>query len=207
MVKISYAITVCNELEEIKRLVEFLLTYKRDEDEIVILMDNNGTEEVWDYLLTIESKLGILNRILFNKDFSKFKNHLNSLCSGDYIFNIDADEIPSITLIYHLPGLIELNPDVKAFALPRVNTVEGLTQEHIEKWRWNINSLGWVNYPDYQIRIYKNDHGIYWEGKVHERLNIWEESWPLPMDVEDWVLYHHKVISRQEKQNELYSNI
>jgi glycosyltransferase involved in cell wall biosynthesis len=207
MVKISYAITVCNELEEIKRLVEFLLTYKRDEDEIVILMDNNGTEEVWDYLLTIESKLGILNRILFNKDFSKFKNHLNSLCSGDYIFNIDADEIPSIILINHLPELLELNPDVKAFALPRVNTVEGLTQEHIQKWRWNINNSGWVNYPDYQIRVYKNDHGIYWEGKVHERLNIWEESWPLPMDVEDWVLYHHKVISRQEKQNELYSNI
>lgn len=205
--KISYAITVCNEIEEIQRLVGFLLSHKRDEDEIVVLMDENGTEEVWNYLLTIGSKLGVLNRIPFNKDFSKFKNHLNSLCSGDYIFNIDADEKPSITLIYHLPGLLELNPDVKAFALPRVNTVEGLTQEHIQKWRWNVNNLGWVNYPDYQIRIYKNDHGVYWERPVHERLNCWMDAVPLPMDTEDWVLYHPKDIARQERQNALYDTI
>ena len=130
--KISYAITVCNELKEIQQLVGFLLTHKRNEDEIVILMDSNGTEEVWSYLLKIESKLGVLNTIPFNKDFSKFKNHLNLLCSGDYIFNIDADELPSETLINNVHELIEMNPEVKAFALPRVNTVEGLTQEHIQ---------------------------------------------------------------------------
>jgi glycosyltransferase involved in cell wall biosynthesis len=205
--KISYAITVCNELNEIQQLVDFLLTHKRSEDEIVILMDHNGTEEVWNYLLTIESKLGILNRIPFNKNFSKFKNHLNSLCSGDYIFNIDADEIPSENLINNIHELIELNPEVLLYAIPRVNTVEGLTQEHIQKWRWNIDDRGFINYPDYQCRIYKNDHGIFWEGKVHERLNIWDNAIPFPHDTLDWVLYHHKQISRQEKQNKLYEQI
>jgi glycosyltransferase involved in cell wall biosynthesis len=204
---ISYAITVCNELEEIKRLVEFLLAHKRLKDEIVVLMDDNGDEEVWNYLLTIESKLGVLNRIPFNKDFSVFKNHLNSLCSGNYIFNIDADEKPSITLIYHLPQLLELNPDIKSFALPRVNTVEGLTQEHIQKWGWNVNEKGWVNYPDYQIRIYKNTPEIYWEKPVHERLNCWMETTPLPMEDESWVLYHPKDIIRQEKQNQFYNTL
>jgi hypothetical protein len=38
--KISYAITVCNELEEVKRLVNFLLSNKRQEDEIVVLYDS-----------------------------------------------------------------------------------------------------------------------------------------------------------------------
>ena len=33
--KISYAITVCNEFVEIQRLVSFLLTHKRKEDNIV----------------------------------------------------------------------------------------------------------------------------------------------------------------------------
>jgi hypothetical protein len=205
--KISYAITVCNELKEIQQLVGFLLTHKQNEDEIVILMDHNGTGEVWSYLLKIESKLGVLNRIPFDKDFSKFKNHLNSLCSGDYIFNIDADEIPSESLINNIHELIELNPEIKAYALPRVNTVEGLTQEHIQKWGWNVNALGWVNYPDYQIRIYKNDHGIYWEGKVHETLNIKKGAVPLPYDTEDWVLYHPKQIDRQERQNKLYDTL
>ena len=41
--KISYAITVCNEFIEIQTLVNFLLKHKRQEDEIVILYDiNNG---------------------------------------------------------------------------------------------------------------------------------------------------------------------
>ena len=205
--KISYAITVCNELKEIQQLVGFLLTHKRNEDEIVILMDSNGTEEVWSYLLKIESKLGVLNTIPFNKDFSKFKNHLNLLCSGDYIFNIDADELPSETLINNVHELIEMNPEVKAFALPRVNTVEGLTQEHIQKWGWRVDDENRVNYPDYQVRIYKNIPEIYWEGKVHETLNIKKEVVSLPYGTEDWALYHPKQIERQEKQNLLYDTL
>jgi glycosyltransferase involved in cell wall biosynthesis len=204
---ISYAITVCNEIEEIKRLISFLLENKREQDEIVVLMDaKRNTKEVCDYLLEISSKVKIF-RFTFNKDFSEFKNYLNSLCSGDYIFNIDADEIPSITLIHHLPQLLELNPDIKSFALPRVNTVEGLTQEHIQKWGWNVNEKGWVNYPDYQIRIYKNTPEIYWEKPVHERLNCWMETTPLPMEDESWVLYHPKDIIRQEKQNQFYNTL
>lgn len=205
--KISYAITVCNELKEIQQLVGFLLTHKRNEDEIVILMDSNGTEEIWSYLLKIESELGVLNTIPFNKDFSKFKNHLNLLCSGDYIFNIDADETPSETLINNVHELIEMNPEVKAFALPRVNTVEGLTQEHIQKWGWRVDDENRINYPDYQVRIYKNIPEIYWEGKVHETLNIKKEVVSLPYGTEDWALYHPKQIERQEKQNSLYEQI
>jgi glycosyltransferase involved in cell wall biosynthesis len=205
--KISYAITVCNEIEEIKQLLSFLLQHKRQEDEIVVLMDNKGPDEVWEYLKSIGKDSILLHKDKFNNDFSKWKNHLNSLCSGDYIFNIDADEIPSETLVKNLPQILELNPDVIAYAIPRVNTVEGLTQEHIQKWGWNVNEKGWVNYPDYQSRIYKNDPEIFWERKVHERLNTWEDTQPLPMETEDWVLYHPKDIARQERQNELYNKL
>ena len=204
---ISYAITVCNEIEEIKRLVSFLLEHKREQDEIVVLMDEtSGTEEVNNFLLDSMRKIRAF-KFPFNKDFSEYKNYLNSLCSGDYIFNIDADEIPSETLIKYLPQIIEDNPDVKAYAVPRVNTVKGLTSDHIQKWGWNINNKRWVNYPDYQTRIYKNSPEIYWERKVHERLNTWEDTHPLPMDSEHWVLYHPKDIKRQEKQNDFYNTI
>jgi glycosyltransferase involved in cell wall biosynthesis len=205
--KISYAITVYNEIKEIKQLILFLLKYKREEDEIVVLMDNKGPDEVWEYLKSIGKNSILLHKDKFNNDFSKWKNHLNSLCSGNYIFNIDADEIPSETLVNNLPQILELNPDIIAYAVPRVNTVEGLTQEHIQKWGWNVNNKGWVNYPDYQSRIYKNDPEIFWERKVHERLNTWEDTQPLPMETEDWVLYHPKDIARQEKQNALYNLI
>jgi hypothetical protein len=207
--KISYAITVCNENDEAVRLIDFLHKNKRPEDEICVLLDTPRTT-AWlqgqlykfssnEYIRLIESA--------FQGDFSKWKNELNAMCKGDYIFNIDADEMPSENLIKYIPEIIEENFEVLVYALPRINTVEGLTQEHIQKWGWKVNDKGWVNYPDYQLRIYKNDPGIYWEKKVHERLNIWQEAWPLPADGDNWALYHPKTIDRQEKQNELYDKI
>jgi len=168
--KISYAITVCNELEEIKRLVSFLLSNKRKEDEIIILFDDKGTEEVWNYLIQVEGDIALLHKAQFKNDFSEWKNKLSKLCSGDYIFQIDADEIPNLTLIEHLPEILEMNQGIDVLLVPRVNTVEGLTQEHIQKWGWVVDNQGWVNYPDFQWRIYKNTSDIKWINKVHERL-------------------------------------
>jgi hypothetical protein len=207
--KISYAITVCNENDEAVRLIKFLHENKRPEDEICVLLDTPRTTGwLQGQLYKFSSNEHIrLIESAFQGDFSKWKNELNGMCKGDYIFNIDADEMPSENLIKYIPEIIEQNFEVLVYALPRVNTVEGLTQDHIQKWGWNVNEKGWVNYPDYQLRIYKNDPGIYWQGKVHERLNVWEDAWPLPADGDNWALFHPKTIERQEKQNELYDNI
>ena len=201
--KISYAITVCNELEEIKRLVDFLSLHKRDEDEIVILLDHSkGKGEVYRYLLTIQDQAH-LERDEFKGHFADWKNQLTSYCSGDYIFQIDADEIPNEELIYNLPLILELNPEPDVFRVPRVNTVEGLTQNHIEKWGWRVNSQGWVNFPDHQWRIYKNSPTLKWKNKVHEVLEGYKIIAELPPH-ESYSLYHPKTIAKQEKQNNYY---
>ena len=204
--KISYAITVCNELEEIKRLVSFLLSNKRKEDEIVILFDEkNGTDEVFDY---IESQVYGCEVFCekFEGHFADWKNLLTSHCEGNYIFQIDADEIPNLTLIEHLPEILEMNQGVDVLLVPRVNTVEGLTQEHIQKWGWVVDNQGWVNYPDFQWRIYKNIPDIKWINKVHERLIGYKTISNLPQ-IEACSLYHPKTIERQEKQNDYYETL
>lgn len=204
--KISYALTVCNELEEVKRLVTFLLSNKREEDEIVILFDDKGTEEVWNYLTQIEGDIALLHRAQFKNDFSQWKNLLTKLCTGDYIFQIDADELPNKTLIENLPSVLEHNSAVELYVVPRVNTVEGLTQEHLQKWKWSMNEHGWINWPDFQTRIYKNTPKVKWENKVHERLVGHKEFAYLPME-EGWALYHPKTIEKQEKQNNYYNTL
>jgi glycosyltransferase involved in cell wall biosynthesis len=204
--KISYAITVCNELEEIRRLVPFLLLNKREQDEIVILFDNKGTKEVWEYINKQEDKLTLTHSDKFNNDFSQWKNLLTKLCTGDYIFQIDADEIPNIALIEHLPEILEMNQGIDVLLVPRVNTVEGLTQEHIQKWGWVVDDKGWVNYPDFQWRIYKNTSNIKWMNKVHERLIGYKTISNLPQ-IEECSLYHPKTIERQEKQNNYYDTL
>jgi len=204
--KISYAITVCNELKEIKRLVDFLLSNKRKEDEIVILFDQSkGTQEAITYLDTIKTE-GCLVSNRFEGHFAKWKNLLTTHCTGDYIFQIDADELPHINLIQNLPSLLEANPTVDMLRVPRVNTVEGLTEKHIKKWGWNVNEKGWVNWADGQMRIYRNIPSIKWVNKVHEVLEGYKTHGMLPLE-EEWALYHPKTIEKQEKQNNYYNTL
>ena len=206
--KISYAITVKDEFIEIQRLITHLLKLKRHQDEIVVLYDQrNGNNEIALYL----KKLNKLPNVQFWRgdfggDFSVWKNQLTEYCSGDYIFQIDADEIPNTDLIGSLPDIIEMNPENDVFLVPRVNTVEGLTDDHIKKWGWNVNEDGWVNWPDYQWRVWKNTPTIKWVNKVHERLHGFKTFSPLPED-ENFSLSHPKDIKRQERQNNFYSNL
>jgi glycosyltransferase involved in cell wall biosynthesis len=206
--KISYAITVCNELEEITKLLNFLQLNIRPDDEILIQYDESSvTDEVKDYVTLMDSMHKNHKVIGFplNKDFATFKNNLKSNCSGDYIFQIDADEIPNAALVEHLPTLIEQNP-VDVIFVPRVNIVQDITQEHIDKWKWNLNDKGWVNWPDYQLRIYKKTDDIEWGNKVHETLTGYDTFSNFPAE-ELWSLYHYKQIDKQEKQNEFYETI
>ena len=206
--KISYAITVCNEKKEVKRLVDFLLANKRPQDEIVVLYDQkNGDEAVINMLVKL-NKLPNFQvwRGFFDGHFADWKNKLTEYCSGDYIFQIDADEFPHKVLLKMLPEILESNPDNEVYLVPRVNTVEGLTDEHIKKWNWNVNKEGWVNWPDYQWRIWKNKPEIKWINKVHEVLKGHKTFSPLPSQ-EELSLYHPKNIKRQEKQNAYYNTL
>ena len=205
---ISYAITVCNELEEITKLLNFLQTNIRKEDEIVIQYDESSvTDGVMDYLKLMNSMHENHKVIGFplNKDFATFKNNLKSHCSKDYIFQIDADEIPHEFLVEYVGQVLDENP-VDIVFVPRVNTVKGLTQPHIYKWKWNVNEKGWVNFPDYQTRIYKNTPDVTWMNKVHETITGYNTFSNFPAE-EQWSLYHHKQINKQEKQNEFYETI
>ena len=161
--KISYAITVCNEEIELQKLVTFLLKHKELQDEIVITFDHkNGTRGVEDYLRS-HSVNGEFSWHtawpLFDGDFSKLKNYTKSMCSGDYIFHLDADEIPHEILMEQIHTILEMN-SVDLVWIPRVNTVEGLTQDHIQKWGWKVSEKGWVNFPDYQARVFLNSPEI-----------------------------------------------
>jgi hypothetical protein len=206
MLSISYAIPVCNEHLELDRLLTQLSKFKRDQDEIVIQCDlGNTTFEVYEI---IKKHINYIKVIEFplKGDFASFKNNLKKHCTSDWIFQIDADELLHEVFLQYLPQILEDNPEVQLFCLPRINTVEGLTQEHIQKWNWNVNEKGWVNFPDVQTRIIQNSPKIQWVGKVHEVIYGHASQAVLPIQ-EEYCIIHHKNIKRQEIQNTLYSSI
>lgn len=207
--KISYAVTVCNELTEIQRLLTFLAEHKYEDDEIVVLYDSvNGSQAVEQFL-----RASTVNRVgfrwheyEFTGDFSEMKNRLTSLCTGDYIFQIDADEVPNWYLMQYLPVLLEMH-NVDVLRVPRINTVEGITEAHMQKWGWVKNHPdGRINWPDLQWRIYRRTPEIKWKNKVHEVLDGYKTFAILPLE-DSFALEHHKQIDRQEKQNAYYDKL
>ena len=203
--KISYAIPVCNEYKEIEYLLKYLTKHKREQDEIVVQCDQgNTTQEVYNVLKQYPDIKVI--EFALNKDFASFKNNLKDNCSGDYIFQIDADEYPEEYLMNTIEWVINNNPKTDIFWVPRINKVEGLTQEHIDRWGWVVDNDKRVNFPDYQCRILKNVKRIKWKNKVHEVLMGHKTESHLPANKE-FCIYHLKDIQRQEQQNEFYNTI
>jgi len=207
---ISYAIPVCNEWKEIKYLLNYLFKHKREQDEIVVQCDKgNTTQEVYLVLQEFSTYYSVGFKVIefpLEGDFASFKNNLKEHCSGDYIFQIDADEYPDDYLMSMIESVITMNDKVDVFWVPRINKVTGLTPEHVVKWRWNVDNDGRVNFPDYQCRIFKNVKRIKWKNKVHEQLIGHKTQSQLPTN-DEFCLIHIKDIERQEKQNEFYNKL
>lgn len=206
--KISYAITACNEVEETIRLVGQLLNYKGKNSEIVVLLDTpKAPIELVEYLeLQANEDYITLIESEFNNDFAQWKNFLNSNCKGEWIFQLDADEYLEPDLIVNLEDILDTNQDKDMIVVPRINTVEGLTEAHIQKWGWRVDERGYVNFPDVQTRIYKNSDKIGWVNKVHERIVGFESYTAFPAD-EVYCIRHPKTIERQERQNNYYDTL
>ena len=209
--KISYCITVHKEADELNRLLEILIHKTDKEDEIIICVDGND-EKVDEVITSWVQQYGhedmktikVYHRKL-NGDFGSHKNSVIIHSDGDYIFHIDADEYPNKILLQQLKQILEIN-DVDLIWVPRVNTVDGFTQEDVQRWGWRVTENGWVNYPDYQSRIFKNSTQKRWQNKVHERI-IGAQTYSHLPPHEELSLYHPKTIEKQEKQNNFYETL
>lgn len=203
--KLSYAIPVHDEHVELDRLLTLLVKRKRAADEIMIQCDaGNTTDEVYS-VLDRHAEHIMVTEFALNKDFASFKNNLKSVCTGDWIFQIDADEYPDPYLIDTLPYIINANPGVDVYWVPRINTVQGLTTEHAQVWGWQMTDNR-VNFPDYQCRVLRNAPEIQWRNRVHEVLTGHRQETRLPIN-DEYCLHHPKTIERQITQNKFYDTI
>lgn len=246
--KISFAICTHNEGEYIasllRRLTEFVETDTENgvQYEIVVVDDFSTDEYTLNVLDKFKNKICLFNHAL-NKNYAEHKNFMNQRCTGDWIFNLDADEFVTDDFLSFIPHLIDMNPGIEAFWIPRINTVDGLTLKDLQQWGWVItkfedhrriksidsNSPEYallkafnfiiseennvvtyyepiVAWPDFQLRLYKNNPNIQWTRPVHETLVGYNKFGMLPQEPE-FAIRHYKDIDRQRKQNEFYSKI
>jgi len=203
MVKISYAICVCNEDRELNSLVNFLLKVKDEEDEINILVDStNVTPEVREVLKSYDDKI-VVNERAFDGKFSDHRNYHATKCKGDYIFAIDADEMPQEALITNIKTF-----EGDIMYVPRVNICPGYTADWITDYKFNLNEMGWVNWPDYQGRYYKNNGEIKWSNDLHEKLEGPNPDKVAMLEAKPLIaLWHIKTVERQDRQRAYYESL
>ena len=202
--KISYSILVHNETDTLEKLLELLVKYKQPQDEIVILDDysyNEKTNQILDFYISTENIVFEQRNLL--KDFASQKNHLKNMCSGDYSFNLDADEMISHWFMKDIHQILEGN-EVDLIFVPRINTVDGITEEHCRAYGYRLDENGWVNFPDWQGRVFRNRPNIRWEKKVHEQITGYKTYATLPTD-KTFCILHPKTIEKQVEQNKFYN--
>lgn len=203
-VRISFGITVCNEAEELAALLKQLVKQSGRGDEILVLQDITNPHEGVDRILKrYRRKIRVLKAML-NNNFSEFKNRLIENAKGNYLFQVDADELLSPNAVKSLKAVLKLRPDVEVFLISRENYVSGVTEAHIAEWKWQVDEKKRINYPDYQFRVLQLNGKISWKNKVHEVLTGVERQAELPPEI---FLIHNKTIQRQEKQNNFYDTI
>lgn len=203
MVNISYAICVCNEDRELKSLVNFLLKVKDEGDEVNILVDSkNVTPEVREVLKFYSDRI-VVNEREFDGKFSDHRNYHATKCKGDYIFAIDADEMPQEALINNIKTF-----DGDIMYVPRINICPGYTADWITDYKFNLNEMGWVNWPDYQGRYYKNNGEIKWSNDLHEKLEGPNPDKVAMLEAKPLIaLWHIKTVERQDRQRAYYESL
>lgn len=221
---ISFALLCHNETDSLKVLLETLkgggFPFRRYKYEIIVVHDDTGAVQETKQILeefknsqtdSRQPYLGIkvFNRLL-NNDFAAQKNFMTEKCSGDFIINPDADEMLPDYILENIHLIIEQN-DTECLWLPRINIVDGMTAELAPRFGFRLNEKGWINWPDFQSRVYKNDYPrIHWENPVHERITGYKTHSLLPSDVEmaeHLAIVHKKDIETQTKQNQKYAQI
>lgn len=212
--KISYLITCHNEGIELANVIQRIGSHisKREHDEMVVVDDFSTNEETKQILVTAAQypRTKVLQHKL-DGDFGAHKTWASRQCSGDYIVQLDADEYLSEYLLENLHELLEVNPKVDLYRVPRVNIVRGMTADDQRKWGWKVYQLPEfpglpiINWEfDHQARIYRNSDKIFWHKKLHETITGAEFTAVMPLEV-DYAIIHDKTIDRQRAQNEFYN--
>ena len=206
-VSISYLVTCKNTGFPLQFLLERL--YKYSEGNECIILDDYSDESVTLQVLNNASDNSFfkVHKHKLDNSYSEHKNYGKNLCKNSYIFQIDDDELPSETLLESLKEIIELNPNVDLFWIPRINDFKGVNHQNSAQWGWRLTPYEdrfIVNFPDPQGRLFRNVDYMRWERRLHEKVEGAKTYVHLPHEYE-LSLHHNKTIEKQIETNIRYN--
>ncbi len=159
-------------------------------DEVIVL-DGGSTD---DTVVRLRSNQIRVQDRLFENDFAAQRNAVETFAHSDWVFHMDADEIPSLGLLSGLRSLVNGHDEAgfDCVGIPRLNFIGGVLQP-------GPGHRG----LDFQYRLKRK--GLPWVGRVHEEVHG-RTSVELQL-VQGHFLIHDKAQERHAARNELYDAI
>jgi hypothetical protein len=134
-------------------LREILEPVRAIADEIVLCAGGPLSEEDLGCYADVADRLFVL------EEFGHVERHLawlHAQCSGDWILRLDGDEVPSEALLEAIAEVVR-DPLLQGAYVPRAH-VHPTTATFIAGQPW---------WPDYQLRLYRNDGLLRFPGTLH----------------------------------------
>lgn len=151
--KISVALAVFNEEDNLRQC----LTSVTDLADEIVIVDGGSTDNTVDIAKNFNAKI-IKTKNLQN--FHVNKNKAIDACSGEWILQLDADEVVTQELAEEIKKVVLENSKNNGYWIPRKNLFLG---RFLKKGG---------QYPDYTLRLYRNGLGRLPGKDVHEQAVI-----------------------------------
>jgi glycosyltransferase involved in cell wall biosynthesis len=201
---LSYLVTSHNETDSLEKLLSKLIKYKKYNHEIILLDDYSDNQDTVEIIQKYKNQINFYQHKL-DKNYGAHKNYGIELCKGKWIFQLDADELPTDGLIENIDVILESNDENEVIWLPRLNYFIGVTQQDIQMWGWQLHD-GMINFPDYQSRLYRNSSNIRYQRRLHEKVEGYKSYTFIPPQ-KDYAIIHEKSIEKQRQTNINYNQL
>jgi glycosyltransferase involved in cell wall biosynthesis len=201
---LSYLVTCHNETDSLDKLLNVLVNHKKETHEIVLIDDYSDNQTTIDIIEKYKDKINYHQRKL-DRDYGAHKNYGIEKCRGEWIFQLDADECPTDLLINHIDIMLSTNSTNDVIWLPRLNIFDGVTDDDIKMWGWKYYE-GYINFPDYQSRLFRNLPNIRYQRRLHEKVEGFKSYTFIPPQM-DYAIVHEKTIEKQRETNIKYNKM
>ena len=186
----SIAMITYNDVDCIEETLKNVTPYIKNDFVVVDGGSTDGTLEI----LKSHKDITLLEK-KWQDNFEIQKNFALDATTQEWRLLIDADEQYEHLFWNQLPWHIvqaEVNAS-NCVSVPRINIVDGLTKEMVEENGWILSHFNWINYPDYQQRLYKRS--CKYVGQTHE-LIVGDKN---PTGIMGQHIIHRKTLARQER--------
>lgn len=150
--KISACYIVKNEAKNLAKSIKSLKTQVNE----IVVVDTGSTDNT----IAVARKLGAkVYSFPWQDDFSQARNFALSKAKGDWLVLLDADEYFTANTAGNIRKIIRQAQQADALLIQMVN--------------YDVDKAEIQDYF-YQLRIVRNQQGLYYEGKIHEELKLSE---------------------------------